>query len=534
MRLRQGLLLLILLLVTSPAAAEEIFDGTRAPAYMKKGKTLRFGEVITVLFAVANLLLLTPDRSGCEAAEPSAPTTRQPFAWNQDAYWEDLEESYRKLRQGGCEGAAEDVGGRMGGLRKLLEHIKAGKFGPDADAFDELERGMFETAQLVSACGNGTEEYLLLAADMRTVVKRQSENWDMQSDAARITLYRLLYGSRGAVEELMMQAPAGTFPTLTRGTEEPSATPAATVRNVRLHSGDILVSRGGAPTSALIARGNDFPGNFSHIAFVYVDPTTREAKIVEAHIEVGVVVSTVEQYLADMKLRVMLLRPRADLPQIVKDPMLPHKAAEYAYQRASGGHVPYDFAMDYRDHAKLFCSEVASEAYERYGVGLWAGISHISSPGLRRWLAAFGVEHFETQEPSDLEYDPQLRVVAEWRDPATLRQDRFDNAVTDAMLEGAEQGDEIDYQGYLRPAARLVKLYSRTRNLAGKGGPIPEGMSAATALRTEQYMARHKDIGERLALKAEQFKKENGYEAPYWELVKLARVAKEEVEGQRR
>jgi len=36
---------------------------------------------------------------------------------------------------------------------------------------------------------------------------------------------------------------------------------------------------------------------------------------------------------------------------------------------------------------------------------LWSGILHISSPGLRKWLAAFGVRHFETQEPSDLEYD---------------------------------------------------------------------------------------------------------------------------------
>ena len=36
------------------------------------------------------------------------------------------------------------------------------------------------------------------------------------------------------------------------------------------------------------------------------------------------------------------------------------------------------------------------------------GISRISSPGVARWLAAFGVRRFETQEPSDLEYDPQL------------------------------------------------------------------------------------------------------------------------------
>lgn len=499
---------------------------------MQGGARQKSVAVLMVLLCIVPLSLFTSDRARSETAALSPPLTGQSFAWNQDAYWQDLEKEYRTLRQAGCTGAAEDVRGRLAGLLALLARIRARKFGPDATEFVELEHEMFAVAPRVSACDTGIEEYLLLAADMRAVVKHQSETWDMQSGAARITLYRLLYGARGAVEEIMTQSRAEAFPILIRGTDEPSATPWAEVREVRLHSGDILVSRGGAPTSALIARGNDFPGNFSHIAFVYVDPVTREAKIVEAHIEAGVVVSTVEQYLADKKLRVMLLRPRADLPQLINDPMLPHKAAEYAYQRASGGHVPYDFAMDYQDHSRLFCSEVASEAYARYGIGLWAGISRISSPGLRRWLTAFGVEHFETQEPSDLEYDPQLRVVGEWRDPAALRQDRLDNAVTDAMLEGAEKGDELDYHRYQEPAARLVKLYSRSLNLAGKTGPIPEGMSATTALRTEEYMARHQAIAERLGNQAEQFKKEKGYEAPYWQLVQLARTAKEEVAGQ--
>jgi hypothetical protein len=479
-----------------------------------------------VAFVAVYLLLLIPEGSEQETVVQSSPVTKQAFAWNQDAYWNALEKKYQELRKSGCTGAEADVSVRLGGLKKLLTDINGRTLGPDAREFSELELSLFEAGPLVSACSTGLAEYLRFSADMRAAVKKQSEHWDMKSDAARNTLYRLLYGSRSAVEEIMMQAPAGAFPALLKGIDEPSATPAADIRNVRLQSGDILVSRGGAPTSALIARGSDYPGNFSHIAFVYVDPKTKEAKIVEAHIEVGVVVSTAEQYLSDKKLRVMLLRPRADLPQIQKDPMLPHKAAEYAYKRATEGHVPYDFPMDYKDHSKLFCSEVASEAYEKFGINLWAGISHISSPGLRKWLGAFGVTHFETQEPSDLEYDPQLRVVAEWRAPETLKKDRMDNAVTEVMLEGAEKGEEISYPRHLLPLARIAKAYSVMLNKFGKAGPIPEGMSATTALRTQDYMAKHKIIEERLAAKAEQFKKKQGYEAPYWALVNLAKEAK--------
>ena len=66
-----------------------------------------------------------------------------------------------------------------------------------------------------------------------------------------------------------------------------SATPSAEILGVIVHSGDILISRGGAPTSALIARGNDYPGNFSHVALVHIDEKTNSISIIESHIERG-------------------------------------------------------------------------------------------------------------------------------------------------------------------------------------------------------------------------------------------------------
>src|SRR5512136_2658357 len=292
----------------------------------------------------------------------------------------------------------------------------------------------------------------------------------MNDRAARDLLYRLIYGGRAALEEVMLQAPAGSCPARILGDAVPSVTPSYTFRDLKLHSGDILVSRGGAPTSAMIARGNDYPGNFSHVALLYVDEKTREPAIIESHIERGVVISSVKEYIKDKKLRIMVLRLRPDLPQMKADPMLPHKAAKRAYEEAKGRHIPYDFEMDYLEPSKWFCSEVASWAYRQFGVELWKGTTHMSAPGLVRWLSAFGVTHFETQEPSDLEYDPQLTVVAEWRDPETLRKDHIDNAVTDVMLEGAEKGEALTYPWYLLPVARVMKGYSLALNLLGKEG----------------------------------------------------------------
>jgi hypothetical protein len=194
-------------------------------------------------------------------------------------------------------------------------------------------------------------------------------------------------------------------------------------------------------------------------------------------------------------------------------------------QRARAEHIPYDFTMDYADPSRLFCSEVASAAYREHGITLWTGVSTITAPGLRRWLASFGVRQFETQEPSDLEYDPQLAVVAEWRDAASLLDDHMDNAVTDAMLEGAERGDALEFAWYALPMARLLKGYSWVRERSGGVGPIPEGMAPAAALRNRSYNARHAELKATLRVEVERWTAAKGYRPPYWALVSLAREA---------
>ena len=472
------------------------------------------------------LLLLIPD---LETAVPAA-VPENAFAWNQNEFWSSLEAQFKEARSLGCERLASQIDSAFSNSQQLLDTIAASRVGPEDQNFHLLETNLFRLAPLIGACVQRLPEYVQLATQMREVVKDQSQHWNLNSPEARHQIYRLLYGGRAALEEVMLQAPRETMPGLVAGHHEPSRTPATKVLGVTIHSGDILVSRGGAPTSALIARGNDYPGNFSHVALVHVDAITHRVSVIEAHIEQGAAIASLQDYLADKKLRVMVLRPRADLPQLIANPMLPHQAASDALTKAKSHHIPYDFEMDYRDHRKLFCSEVASAAYEKIGIKLWLGISHISAPGVISWLSAFGVRHFETQEPSDLEYDPQLRVVAEWRNSETLFKDHADNAVIDVMLEGADLGEKLGYSWYMLPLGRLAKFYSVIKNFLGYAGPVQEGMSATAALRNKQFARTHGAIKARLVALAAEFKTQRGYVAPYWELVRLARQAKKEIE----
>jgi len=479
---------------------------------------VRRALLVVACLVLPALALAVPARA---PDPPAAPAGAAAFAWNRDAYWATLERRFADLRNDDCAARAPTA---LAAVDTALGRLRERSIEPEAASLDSLERQFFELAPVAAACPGLVAGYVRLQSRLRETVKDLSQAWNMKDAVTRTRLYGLLYGSRAAAEEVMLHHP-GQATALSAGRAEGSAAPGVVVQGVDIRSGDLLVSRGGYPTSALIARGSDLPGNFSHVALVHVDSSTGQASTIEAHIERGVSISSADDYLRDKKLRIMVLRLRRDLPALVADPLLPHRAAERALARAKTEHVPYDFTMDYMDPSRLFCSEVASSVYRDLGVTLWTGLSTISSPGLRRWLASFGVRHFETQEPSDLEYDPNLVVVAEWRDPGSLAADHVDNAAVDAMLEGAERGTDLEFAWYRLPLARLAKAYSWALVRVGRTGPIPEGMSASAALRNQEFSARQPRISAAVTARAEEHRRTRGYPPPYWTLLEYARDA---------
>jgi hypothetical protein len=473
-----------------------------------------------VALAVAYLLLLIPEA----APRLPKPANLQTFIWNRDALWSELEARFRTAQSWDQTQRNAKFDQLREQFQRTLGDIAKTNLPPESPAFAALEATLFEFAPIAAVCPERRSEFLEASVRLHQLVKRQSERWPATS-AAQQRLYRLIYGNRATVEEVLLQTPAATEALTIYPGHEISATPGADVLGVTLHSGDILVSRGGAAVSALIARGNDYRGNFSHIALLYVDEMTKEASVIEAHIECGVSVRPIAAYLAETKLRILVLRLRDNLPQMQADPRLPHQAASRSRSNSLARHIPYDFAMNHADPDKQFCSEVASSAYRSVGVTLWSYLSHLSTRGVTSWLGTLGVRNFETQEPSDLEYDPQLRVVAEWRDPEELFRDHVDNAVIDAMLEAAELGASLNYQPEKLPGYRLAKAWSVLKNWFGGVGPVPEGMSATTALRVVKLKADHAVAKQYVLTAAARFKMEKGYQPPCWELLRLAREA---------
>lgn len=249
------------------------------------GRNLRRWSVsVLVALALLYLALLIPD------GQSPAPTGagKETFVWGRDAFWLQLEDRFRAARELNATNRETQFQAALEQVHRALDAIAETNLQPQSPAFDVVESAFFQLATLAATCPERTPDFMLAARRLQQLTKWQSEHWPADSSESRRRLYRLLYGRRAAVEEVLLQSPQVTNTLELSATSDRDETPSALVRGVKFHSGDILVSRGGAATSALIARGNDFPGNFSHIALVHVDGATEQVSVIESHIESGV------------------------------------------------------------------------------------------------------------------------------------------------------------------------------------------------------------------------------------------------------
>jgi hypothetical protein len=440
----------------------------------------------------------------------------RPFAWDRAELFQALERDFTDAGSTDVDALLGRIDAALGSLDEAVVPV---------EPLAALEKLQFQLAVAAAAHPEHLRALQTAVHRVRTTVLAAARTWPVDNADVHAHLYRVIFGGRAAIDEAWVQAGSAALAPLARISHQmvPAQTPSTEVRGVQVHSGDIVLTRGGAPTSALIARGNDFPGNFSHAALVYVDESGT-ASVIEALIERGLVVSTLDDFLRDKKLRILLLRPRPEV--VASDPTGPHRVASEWLRRAREERLGYDFAMDWSNDDAVFCSEVVYHAYRELNVELWGFRSTISSPGLVTWLGMLGVRNFVTLVPSDLEYDPQLAPVAEWRDPRELRRERRDNAIIDALLEEAERGTVLGYAWYQLLGARLLKAWSRVAGFFGAQPMIPDGMSSATAARVNGLRHQIYDpMRSALDEKETAFHRDNGYPPPYWRLVPLAREA---------
>ena len=196
-----------------------------------------------------------------------------------------------------------------------------------------------------------------------------------------------------------------------------------------LQTGDVLISRAPALTSAGIGALPLPPSPFSHTSIAWRGPDGVE--VLGSFMEHGTVLEPLDQFLVQNKtVRVVVLRHR--------DPELAQQAGEAAARRVrEGPYIPYDDDFDHRDPSTLFCSQLPAWAFGPLidrPQHLPRHTSWLDHDALGPIYRRLGMRHPSFLAPADYLYDPELEVVAEWRDRAQLRATLLHDAVLAAML----------------------------------------------------------------------------------------------------
>ncbi len=256
-----------------------------------------------------------------------------------------------------------------------------------------------------------------------------------------------------------------------------------------LKSGDIILSRGNAYTSSAISNLGEFDTQFSHMSVVYRDPT-GEMYTVEAHIEVGSFVRPLQDHIDDKNFRSMIYR--------LDDEEVAAKAAEFIYKKVkkasdTTGNILYDFAFDSEDSKQLFCSEVASHAFDIASEGK-VKLPMFSSSLIKRkvdFVRLLGLKPDFSFIPADIEVDPRFTVVSEWRNAAKVQDNLEKDSILQSMfrwhddhgyrLNQASSKDSLLYRNVAWPLRRVpfLKKYfidklplNMSRSLAGYFGVL--------------------------------------------------------------
>ncbi|MEK6772301.1 MAG: hypothetical protein AABY64_00035 [Bdellovibrionota bacterium] len=248
--------------------------------------------------------------------------------------------------------------------------------------------------------------------------------------------------------------------------DEPWLQKSPGVEQITIRSGDMIMSRGSAYTSAAIARIGNVDSQFSHMAFVYIegdntgrdyslDEVTRNPKayILEAHIEVGSTIRQIASYLKDGNARNVLFR--------YPDAKVAHAAAKFSYDKMRNYtnnayekfrlnplnwflpkehpnfNLPYDFKMDTTNVKEVFCSEVVSMGFNSPQINLKVPMFETNLPSVNEndLVRALGIKASHTYAPGDTELEPRFEMLAEWRDYRKVRAVRYSDAILVSMFD---------------------------------------------------------------------------------------------------
>lgn len=208
-----------------------------------------------------------------------------------------------------------------------------------------------------------------------------------------------------------------------------------------LKSGDVILSRGNAYSSAAIARIGKSDYQFSHVSLIHKNKN-QELETIQALIEVGSAVTSYSSFINEFNNRAVIFRYNEG-EEIAKT------ASEIMYQKIMKYQItqkliPYDFSMNYKNSEKLFCSEIISLGFKlaenskdflpKYKTQLESEmIPFLNNLGVP--VNVQNINEYDVFAPGDIQFEQKFDLVAEWRNPNRLEESRFKDFILTKIFE---------------------------------------------------------------------------------------------------
>ena len=118
---------------------------------------------------------------------------KKAFIWNQDARWEALESQFVSAKTLDKSELTLRIDSTFREGNILLDSATLKPFSYDATIFDGIENNIFQLGPLIGASPEYLQKYISFVAKMRSMIKDQSGQWNVNTIEVRNRLYRLLY-----------------------------------------------------------------------------------------------------------------------------------------------------------------------------------------------------------------------------------------------------------------------------------------------------------------------------------------------------
>ncbi len=387
-------------------------------------------------------------------------------------WWGNFAQNLVKFRITSTENQAYQYQKHKSLVKQHLDNLLLDLTEPDNPILDSINFHINKLSALASLMPGKITEYERNVARWRKLLKYQSRYWDNSSKSTQNRLFRLMIESRLAFESALIQSEKESISLSNIDRDISSTKNSVSLGNIQFKAGDIIAFNSITKDETYSSFIKELPNVYKHLGSVYIKDGVAE--VVYLDVLHGLTSTSIDIFINEIGPNALVLRLRDDIPNLLRNPILPAQAATTIYSMANMGTYKYDHRFDVESHNHLYDWEFINMGFRTHNFSLDAneiiGSNYsIHVGGQNSHLNAF-----------ELELDHRFITVGEWYNTQVLYNNRLLTAATAAITNNKKSNDFLIT--FKLPFYRILKAYSMLVSSLGFSPPIPDGISAQTEL----------------------------------------------------